>query len=343
MRVLVTGSRDWRGSDEIREALAEAYSESFPNPMVVVHGACPTGADQKATDWVLDMIDCGLDVRLEQHPADWNGPHKKAAGPRRNAEMIALGADLCLAFIQDESKGATHTEQLARKAGIETKTFRRSTNSMAQKKYIPEMQLDGVRLIWRNFEGREEQYNAEGNRNFHVILPEDIAEEMIKQGWNVKSKPPQQEGEETFYYMKVKVSYKFKAPRLTTVSKKWDPKTNTQKLVRNLLPEELVLTLDMFEFEKVDLILTPYSWGPIRGESGVTAYVKTGFFFVKQDALEERYASIPFADDEILAIEGPDPAKDWIDGEVVSEIEELDDPWATNEEKDQVGLPGTSR
>ncbi|AXQ61296.1 hypothetical protein SEA_LIBERTYBELL_55 [Streptomyces phage LibertyBell] len=204
---------------------------------------------------------------------------------------------------------------------------------MTQQKYIPEMQLDGVRLIWRNFEGREEQFNAEGNRNFHVVLPEDVAQEMIKQGWNVKQKPPRDEEDEPFYYLKVKVSFKFKAPRLTTVSKKWDPKLNRQKLVRNLLPEELVLTLDMFEFEKVDLILSPSRWN-VRGESGVTAYVKTGFFFIKQDALEERYAQIPFADEDILAIEGPDPSTDWVEGEVISEteeIEELEDPWAPKE------------
>lgn len=198
---------------------------------------------------------------------------------------------------------------------------------MAQKKYIPEMQLDGVRLIWRNFEGREEEYNAVGQRNFHVVLPEDVALQMIDQGWNVKVKPPREPGEETFYTLKVKVSYKYKAPRLTTVSKKWDHKTGKDKLVRNLLPENLVMTLDMFEFEKVDLILSPSHWN-VRGESGVTAYVKTGFFFVRRDALEEKYAYIP--EEDMLAIEGPDPSNDWVEGEVISETEEIDeleDPW----------------
>lgn len=198
--------------------------------------------------------------------------------------------------------------------------------------YIPEIQLEDVQIRWRNFEGREENYNAPGQRNFHVVLPADVAEDMIKQGWNVKKKEPREVGDEPFYHMKVKVSFKFKAPRLTTVSKKWDPNKGQQKLVRNLLPEDLVLALDMFEFDKVDLILSPSRWN-VRGESGVTAYVKTGFFFIHQDALEAKYAEIPYENENTLAIEGPDPAKDWIEGESTewteeeySEDDELENP-----------------
>lgn len=114
MRVLVTGSRLWPDKHAVWEALDELRVLS-PDGLTVVHGDCPNGADAFARAW------CGVhvDVTEERHPADWD-QHGKRAGFIRNAEMVALGADACIAFIYRESAGATHTATLAERAGIQT-------------------------------------------------------------------------------------------------------------------------------------------------------------------------------------------------------------------------------
>ncbi|GHH63721.1 hypothetical protein GCM10017673_05130 [Streptosporangium violaceochromogenes] len=109
-RVLVTGSRTWTDTATIHAALADQFGDGTA---ILVTGACPRGADTIAehlwTTWG------GV---VERHPADWGGPLGKSAGPVRNAEMVVLGAAVCLAFIRDASPGATHTARLAETAGI---------------------------------------------------------------------------------------------------------------------------------------------------------------------------------------------------------------------------------
>ncbi|ONK10344.1 SLOG family protein [Streptomyces sp. MP131-18] len=118
MRILLTGSRDWPRPQTVSMALWSLYEEAG-GPLLVVHGACPTGADSAASEWCR-ATRCGME---EKHPADWTR-HGKKAGPARNQLMVDKGADVCLAFIKDNSKGASHCAERAMGAGIDTRIWR---------------------------------------------------------------------------------------------------------------------------------------------------------------------------------------------------------------------------
>lgn len=113
-RVLVTGSRAWVDEAAVRTALTRAWRDAG-QPLTVVHGGCPAGADAIAAAWVREHELCG--ITQEVHAADWRRVGRWA-GPARNAAMVAAGADLTLAFPLGESRGTRHTMQLARDAGI---------------------------------------------------------------------------------------------------------------------------------------------------------------------------------------------------------------------------------
>lgn len=121
-RVLVTGSRDWDDVTTIGAALEQALIDAGPRPVLVVHGACPSGADWHADHYARWLRGKGCPLDVEPHPANWkfNG---KRAGFIRNAHMVNLGADLCLAFIRNGSRGASHTAALAEQAGITVRRF----------------------------------------------------------------------------------------------------------------------------------------------------------------------------------------------------------------------------
>ena len=110
MRILVTGSRDWPYWNMLNDALNKYANEQ---DIVIVHGDCPTGADAMAQRWAEYQ-----GVVVERYPAPWER-YGKRAGFIRNSMMVAMGADVCLAFILNGSKGASMTARLADEAGIE--------------------------------------------------------------------------------------------------------------------------------------------------------------------------------------------------------------------------------
>ena len=145
------------------------------------------------------------------------------------------------------------------------------------------LQIDDARIIYRNFAGRGDKYNREGDRNFAVLIPdEEIADELTRRGWNVKVKPPREEGDTPFMYLPVKVKFNDRGPNVYL-------KTGH---ALNKLTEETVGMLDDVDIVSVDLDIRPYDW-EINGKTGRTAYLHS--MQVTQQI--DRFAA-QFADEE---------------------------------------------
>lgn len=126
-------------------------------------------------------------------------------------------------------------------------------------------QIDDARICFRNFSGEAGKYNREGDRNFAVVIPDqEIADEMIDRGWNVKIKEPREEGEDPFMYLTVKVKFNGNGPHVYVQSGR----------SMNQLDEESVGMIDDIDISSVDLDIRPYEW-EVNGKTGVTAYLQS--------------------------------------------------------------------
>lgn len=162
-------------------------------------------------------------------------------------------------------------------------------------KHLQPVVMEGMRLIFRNFQGKEGQYNRAGDRNFGVILPPEIAQAMLADGWNVKQLKPSEEElengiEEGPSWLAVSVNFdKGKPPKIMMVSSRGTTK----------LDEETVEQLDWVDIAidpetgqpKVDLIVRPYTW-EVSGRTGIKAYLQSMYITIEEDELERKYASL---------------------------------------------------
>ena len=133
--------------------------------------------------------------------------------------------------------------------------------------------VEDAPIIFRNFSGKEGQYNREGDRNFAVVLPKEIALQMHDDGWNVRYLEAREEGEEDTPYISVAVNFKNRPPRVVLL-------TST---TRTQLDEDSVEVLDWADIQTADLIARGYDWD-------VKAYLQSLFVTIQEDALERKYS-----------------------------------------------------
>lgn len=150
--------------------------------------------------------------------------------------------------------------------------------------------LEDVRIVFRNFAGHAGMYTREGDRNFAVILPQDVAEDMVRNGWNVKLLKGREEGEEDQPYISVSVSFKGRPPTIKMVTSRGTTD----------LGEDEVEILDQVDIAQVDLVLRPYDW-TVNGNTGRKAYLQTLYMTIIEDPLALKYGNTT----QIATVDGP--------------------------------------
>lgn len=147
-------------------------------------------------------------------------------------------------------------------------------------------QVEDAEILWPNFSGKAKEFNKEGDRNFVVVLDKAAADQMARDGWNVKCTIPDEENPVERCVIQVTVKYRnmmnelVKPPKIVVISSKGQ--TN--------LTEETVGTLDTVDIKTVDIICRAFEWGPINGKYGITAYLKTMYVTLDENDLDRKYA-----------------------------------------------------
>lgn len=144
------------------------------------------------------------------------------------------------------------------------------------------LQIDDAKIIFKNFEGRGDKFNREGDRNFSLLIEDpNTADALIREGWNVKIKPGRDADEDDFMRLPVKVKFTDYGPNVYL----W---TGDR---RNELDEESIACLDNIDIESINMDIRPYNW-EVNGRTGRTAYLQSMEVFQRIDRFAARYAAL---------------------------------------------------
>jgi len=114
MRLLVAGGRNYKDRERVFSEIDSIALNC--DDLIIIHGSCPTGADNFADEWALEN-----GVPCDAYPAEWQR-YGRSAGPRRNQLMIDQGKpDMALLF--PGGRGTKNMFDRLVKAGITTKVI----------------------------------------------------------------------------------------------------------------------------------------------------------------------------------------------------------------------------
>ena len=141
-----------------------------------------------------------------------------------------------------------------------------------------------AQILFKNFAGEERKFNPAGNRNFCLVIEDEVqAQQMFEEGWNVRILPPRTDDEVAKHYIPVAISYRNNDSFPVCVY-------IVDGNQRTLLNEDTIGRLDHADIATVDLTIRPRYWDD-NGRTKIKAYLKTMYVTLNVDELDQRYAS----------------------------------------------------
>ena len=160
------------------------------------------------------------------------------------------------------------------------------------------LEINDARIIWKNVEGRGDRFNREGDRNFHLVIPDQETCDLLLNdknefgdSWNVKIKPPREEGDVPFMHMLVKVKFNGRGPNIYLV-----PCSKEEYLARKAegtaptpvpLNEDTVKCLDEIDILSVDMDIRPYDGDMPNGQTFRSAYLSAMRVYQRVDRFSD--------------------------------------------------------
>lgn len=147
--------------------------------------------------------------------------------------------------------------------------------------------IDNARIIFKNFTGKDDKFGREGDRSFSIVIEDDaLAGQLANDGWNVKPLTPRDPDEKVNHFIKVKISFKVRPPKIWLL-------TNHK---RTLLDEDTIATLQYARIENADVVVSPWRW-EVNGKTGIAAYLETLYVKIEDDPFADKYADYESSDE----------------------------------------------
>lgn len=143
---------------------------------------------------------------------------------------------------------------------------------------------EGAKITFKNFSGKPGQYNAEGSRNFALLLDPEDGKNLQELGWNIRWLTPREEGDDPQASLNVQVEFrKGRPPKVVQITSRG----------KTILDESSIHVLDWADIESCDITVRPYNWSMKDGRSGTKAYLDVLYVTIKEDAFESKYYDVP--------------------------------------------------